>query len=282
MAGADAARVGVDVDPVLGGEVVEPGAWPSVVALVAGQSLCTGTLVSSRVVLTAAHCMTDLARADRVQVWTGGDQSGPPVAESSDWAAHPSWCGSPDCSSNPQDFAYVVLPEPIEISEYPQPITDPEEWNDLMASETPVGIVGYGRDDEGTSGTKRIAATRLGFVADNGVRFFAGGQGRDSCQGDSGGPAFVRSGDDVLRLAGILSSGSNPCGNGGYYGAPITALEWLEQETGYVPDSGSCRNYACILDGPGCTLAPSGRGHAGTVWACLLGLALSRKLRRRC
>ena len=53
-----------------------------------------------------------------------------------------------------------------------------------------------------------------------------------------------------LRLAGITSRGSNPCGDGGFYGAPYAALCWLEEETGVDLRADGCGGCDCIDTSP--------------------------------
>ncbi|HET8931818.1 MAG TPA: trypsin-like serine protease, partial [Polyangiales bacterium] len=64
--------VGVVHEAVVGGDVAEACEWPSTVSVNAWGS-CTGTLIHSRVVTTAAHCI----KAGVAKIYFGADRNTP-------------------------------------------------------------------------------------------------------------------------------------------------------------------------------------------------------------
>src|SRR5262245_37991383 len=77
--------------PVVGGQVVEPGAFPDVVAVLgADGGLCTGTLIDADLVLTAGHCIG----MDPIEVIVGSVDFSRPDGDrrSVKWSrAYPEW-----------------------------------------------------------------------------------------------------------------------------------------------------------------------------------------------
>lgn len=248
--------------PIIGGEPTEAGDFEPVVAVLAHEGLCTGTLISETIVLTAAHCLADVQIGQEVAVFWGPQIDQSRRVDAVSWGVHPEFCA--DCDEDIHDYAYVEIGGIA--SEFISPITSQGEWDDAMRKGQEVILVGYGEDPQITSldkglGTKRTVSTKISRFSELGLEFYAGGEDRDSCQGDSGGPAFVRTRDGTLRLAGITSRGSNPCGKGGYYGVPYAALCWLADETGVDLRPGGCESCECLDTSPPpedgrCALAP--------------------------
>jgi hypothetical protein len=276
--------------PIVGGEPTEAGEFEPVVAILAHEGLCTGTIVSPTIVLTAAHCLADVQIGQEVAVFWGPEIDQSRRVTAVGWGVHPDFCA--DCDEDIFDFGYVEVAGEFVASDFIAPITDQDEWDDAMRKGREVILVGYGEDPDVTSldkglGTKRMVTTKISRFSDLGLEFYAGGDDRDSCQGDSGGPAFVRAEDGTLRLAGITSRGSNPCGKGGYYGAPYPALCWLADETGVDLRPDGCGACDCLDTSPppedgGCSLARGDIGErSGTPLLLGLGLALALGRRRR-
>lgn len=254
-ASADAAdfRAPTPTTPIVGGQLVEAGEFDGVVALQAGNGLCSGTVVAPRVILTAAHCLAELDPSTEVIVHFGNEINQGTVA-AINWGAHPRFC--PDCKADLFDYGFVELDTDFMVPDgYTLPIVTQDEWDQAMNKGKEVTLVGFGEDPNASGGSagigvKRKVTTSIRKLSDAGLEFFAGGDQQDSCNGDSGGPAFVRVASGELRLAGITSRGSNPCGEGGYYSAPYPALCWVRDETGVDFIGGGCANCDCLDTAP--------------------------------
>ncbi|MCY1007664.1 trypsin-like serine protease [Nannocystis pusilla] len=266
--------------PILGGTVVESDAWPEVVAMIYGPSICTGTLVSDRVVLTAAHCIVSATGWPK-SVRFGGDvgEPGTRVIAVERVGSHPDYCSDlMTCKWDIWDYGYLVLAEPATDIAPARPLRVQDEWDETMAIGEVVTLVGYGLNEAGVTGIKRQVDASIVRFSPTGFEFRAGGDGIDSCSGDSGGPAFVTLASGEVRLAGVTSRGSEPCGKGGYYGIPAAVLCWLHDETGVDLREPSCGTCDCLDTTPaepsrcGCREA----GPAGS-WLALLLLCGTRR-----
>lgn len=274
--------------PIYGGELVEPGAWPTAVAILVGDTMCTGTLVSPTVVLTAAHCLDDNPSPALMHVvvgddvWTGFKN----IVSVASHGSHPDFCGTDTevCKVDIWDYGYVVLEEPLVGVEPTRPLGDQAEWDDAMYIGAPITVVGFGDDEKSLNGFKRQVDVEIVRFSPSGLEFQAGGEGHDSCQGDSGGPAFVTLSSGEVVLAGVTSRGYT-CGKGGFYAIPYAALCWLNQETGVDLRTDACEACDCLAtepkrdDGCGCAAGGDAGGSLGLV--VLTALAGFRRSGRR-
>jgi hypothetical protein len=271
--------------PIVGGEPVVGDAWRSAVVIDFGVDLCSGTLVTEHLVLTAAHCLQSSPPAELLQIKLGNSRAEPElVLPVSGYALHPEFCANVfECDLDLHDFAVLELAEPAPADAVvPRLPTEQATWDAAMAPGTVV-LVGFGYDAELESGIKRFVEADVRGSTASGLELLAGGDGKDGCQGDSGGPAYARlsSGEEVL--VGVSSRGL-ACGEGGYYGTTPSALCWIGEELGIVWDSG---NDPCSVDTAprqaeaerGCSIGTA-RTTCGCAWMPLMLVTAWRRRRR--
>jgi hypothetical protein len=236
----------IDHDPsdplIYGGEPVEPGAWPAVVA-VRTTKLCTGTVVAPDLVLTAAHCF-DPEPVTPVQVYVGDTLATSLLFTSEEWGRHPDFCLPAECGEDLHDFAWVKLAGDIGVEPI-MPITNQAEFDEVMKGGMELTFVGFGEDEEKIVGVKREVTASLTAFNESGREFRAGGGGKDTCLGDSGGPALVQLATGEWRLAGVISRGGD-CGLGGIYGVPLPELCWLRDDSGVDLLPEGCEACDCV------------------------------------
>jgi hypothetical protein len=155
---------------------------------------CSGTVISSTAVLTAAHCL-----ADTVSLSINFGSKEIPAAS---FSYSPGYNGT---ASDSIDVGVVIASSPLG-----QPIVPLLSSRDPQKDETVV-IAGYGQSTLGTgAGTLRAGSTTLSEVGTYYLVTNAGLNGSGACPGDSGGPLLVSiSGHWVV--AGVASTLTPPC-----------------------------------------------------------------------
>jgi secreted trypsin-like serine protease len=281
------ASAGPLVSPIVGGSLVEPGAWPDVVAVfTADGGVCTGTLLEADLVVTAAHCVD----ASPQEVLVGSVDLTKPDGQRRrvKWSrAYPSWIDR-------YDVGVVMLEHPVFARA--RAVAQGCTARQGLARGTPLQIVGFGLTT--TSGTGESSRLREATIrvtdptctSDDACRpdvapggeLVAGGEGVDACFGDSGGPAYIATSHGPALL-GIVSRGTFatlPCGDGGIYVRADKVTSWIENVTGRdlrrVPCDGPADD-AGGLEPAGCT---AGGGALESAFAIVLGALWILTLRR--
>lgn len=206
----DGASFAVDRAEIVRG-VSDRGRDPAVVAIdIAGEGLCTGSLLGSNVVLTARHCVSKTSEevdcpARGAQI-TGDYSASELTVYAGEDISHISLLGRgkevvvPDsdvlCD---QDIALIVLDRDV------KGITPLGLRSAPVAKGDKVRAVGFGkRGDDGSAGVK-LLRDNVRVVDTSPAEFLVG---EATCQGDSGGPALDAKTGEVM---GVVSRGGPTC-----------------------------------------------------------------------
>jgi hypothetical protein len=259
---------------IVGGQPVAAGEFEQVVAIVTKSDesspwslSCSGTLISSEVILTAAHCLEGIPGVQRSQgrhqqKEDESKEASHSIPETENPTTVPFVDGRPllrlgvargigidgghfddvlkvskvriypyfrEHPLGTADVALVFLESPIlDVAPVRLPTTLSERI--LLQKQGPVTLVGYGRREDRAIGLKYKVDTL--FQAFTALEALAGGGGRDACEGDSGGPALAKTPDGQWWLAGAVARGTNyECGVGGILTITTQVSCWISQAT---------------------------------------------------
>lgn len=205
------------------------------------RSFCSGTLIASTFVLTAAHCteVLTLVRLEETEVVFGQDDSLPQLA------LHPTRMHQ----HATQDMVILELPQvpstvnvrPISIAVDNLTVTDVGQQ---------VEAAGYGLTDPVTQEQSgrffvMLSMTTLATVTGlwpnplDAIEVY-GNEQRGVCNGDSGGPLLrtsPRTGD--ARVLGVAHAGERTCTGRDYYNRVDVHRSWIEGIVGTTPGGGT-------------------------------------------
>ncbi|XP_055323201.1 chymotrypsin-2-like [Sitodiplosis mosellana] len=235
LADAEINGFGFDLNPrIVGGKDASEGQFPYQVSLrttLSKQHFCGGSILSSRFILTAAHCSQDInGNPKYVYAVLGALRrlSGGVIVELDKITPHEKW--NPAKIQN--DVCLLRTAEEIVFSDTIQPIALPTQDT---PQKTEVLLSGWGRTSYPTPSGQSPLPDILQFTKPNTLsvdeckKRFKGhaaaanihesilctinGKNVGACHGDSGGPLVDASNPESKTLVGIVSWGV-PCGKG--------------------------------------------------------------------
>ncbi|KAF2883819.1 hypothetical protein ILUMI_22350 [Ignelater luminosus] len=250
---------------IYGGKEANIGEFPWVVLLKSGRYdtfICGGTLINTRYVLTAAHCVP--ANADIASVRLGEHNV------KSDQDCEGDTPGLDYCSDPPidveveeiipregfslrsenlyEDIALLRLKKEVNYTDFIKPICLPlsSELRYKAFSGERATVAGWGKTKESAKMSDMKLKVEIPVVSNHDCAEFykkhngriaasqicAGGEKwQDSCQGDSGGPLMYRyrsKDEENWVIIGVVSYGASKCGAEGEPGVYTRVTEYLD------------------------------------------------------
>ncbi len=191
-----------------------------------GQSeiMCSGVIIDSRHVITAAHCLNEVANG---KVYFGTSQENFVFRAVIAATAHPDYCKN-SCgtlfSYDDNDILLLEFVGGLPPGFSPVPIAE----RNSFGSASTVQLAGFGANEKNKyEDILKVAAVPFTkFVGQS--EFQTEETSAGSCSGDSGGPAFVTVGGE-LQLAGITSRGDSACRSFGIYTTVSYFSSWIAE-----------------------------------------------------
>lgn len=214
-------ETGSETRGIVGGQSVTSD--PAVALLDLGNGLCTGTVISPKVILTAAHCLTGPATAISANFINTVGETGDRI-EATAYEIKPN-----------TDIGAIALSSPASMAPIP---ANPHPLEEALGQA--VRIVGFGVTSENgqDSGIKREGTAALDSVPPGG-EMYTTNDPQGTCYGDSGGPNFMTF-DGVEYVAGVTSRGTSICGDG--LDIAVRADSHIDWINGFIDqhDPGDC------------------------------------------
>jgi|LULF01.1.fsa_nt_gb secreted trypsin-like serine protease len=240
------------VSSIIGGQKVVSPEYHSVVAITyKGKVLCSGSLIDSQYILTAAHCilpvelpqqfksMEEFILETKIYIGTGEEEGlFKGQYEIANIFTHPAYRNH---YRGKNDLALIELKKPILFLKPLALLTSVSDLKAALQVGKQVEIIGFGHrknvfgqlgDIEKKVGVKYKTQMPLVEVYANEIVLNKSGKG--ACQGDSGGPALVHI-DNQAYLIGAASRVKGKCAGEEsltYYSLIPDSLCWVKSKTG--------------------------------------------------
>lgn len=223
-------KLNTDSTSIIGGEIVEKSdvISKSTVAIIAsvvtadneeGQFICTGSMLKSNIVLTAAHCVPEVGDMfKQVELFvifnTDLHQMKPTdVRKVIDYAIHDDYGTANEFGEDDHDMALIkisgTMPAGYQLAKF---LND----ESVLKPGAKVTLAGYGlieTDGVNTKSDEKLRKVDVEIVEDFGKYevLLDQTQGKGACHGDSGGPAFIEL-NGTQYVWGVTSRGAGKNG----------------------------------------------------------------------
>jgi MYXO-CTERM domain-containing protein len=258
---------GVSERPIIGGTYNTGDPAVVMILFSDGQygAACTGTLITPRVVLTAAHCAEDQFTEFQVVFGSALDYTDMTVENFQGVRnverrlVHSGWTGSPGGGN---DIALLLLDEAGPVA--PLPINRTALSRTLVGSS--VRLVGFGVTVAGSEdpvSRKMQTSTALDEIYSDPPLIEMVDGAHNTCHGDSGGPQFMMIGDREV-VTGVTSFGDPNCQQYGAGTRVDAFVPWIDDFiTAYDNVNATCGDdelcaTGCTSPDPDCPCAPDG------------------------
>ena len=240
LCGGCVGTVGTSHEAIIGG--VSDTGDPAVVLLVSYPAnmstyyTCTASVISPKVLVTAAHCVDDAKHAGYTfGMFAGADASAYSTASAiaPALAAIDAVHAHPDYNPNAPfvaDIGVAILAQPTSVT--PLPISRSTLSSTLPGQ--PARLIGYGQTTYNTFNASKHEVSTTVDSLPNDDTVLVGDATRHSCVGDSGGPALVHLGG-VETIIGVDSyTDTSGCKEPAHYRRTDLYLPFLDS---YLPNS---------------------------------------------
>ena len=221
--GCSSVSIGSLLSRVINGVPATPNSWPWMVHVrMSGFGTCGGFLISDQHIITAAHCVSNIA-ASRVKVYAALQKisllSSADVRSVSAISSHPDY----NATTLQNDIAVLKLSSSYTISSNIGACCLPVNGTSLPALHEKALVMGWGRTVEGLASSDSDNLLQAIVQVQNSsaactvspIKLCAGLGTTDTCQGDSGGP-LVTNVNNRWTCTGIVSGGEGCRGSGSY------------------------------------------------------------------
>jgi hypothetical protein len=213
-----------------------------------GRPYCTGTLIGTDTVLTAAHCVSSVAAADMEFAVGSSFSTIKDRVEVVGLIGHPEYNKDPR-SPGVNDIGLALLRRPPKDTQ-PMPLSETPIASDYHRS---LRFVGYGYSDQAVShvaglGVRRCVDIPVTSVEPTTFRYES--PGKNTCNGDSGGPAFeFDPRTKTTSVIGTTSYGDLACTSYGVDMRVDAYVSFIKRQLAAAPTPRSV-NSVLVIDRP--------------------------------
>ena len=219
---------------------------------------CTATLITPRLLLTAAHCISETPGFQR-HVFAGNDDRRPAPSDMlviKEVVPHPLYT----TPRQGNDFCILVLQAPVGIKPMPLNRAAVESAQGKTVRYVGYGIVTVGNLNSG--GIKRQNTAPLAQVSR--LLLTIGPNANQSCEGDSGGPLLLDDGQGEA-LIGVSSFVDAPaCRRNSFFQRVDTQIGWIDEQIQKYDPTGMAPADAGMSDGQSPVVSDAGLPEASS------------------